>query len=93
MAKKKFEIIIWGRTVIELDDRVIDAVDDEWREHLYNLNTPEDIAEHIAYNLVINNARLTMLDGWADQDDSYAKVLETDWDDWDTEDITSKEKE
>ncbi|GAG42788.1 unnamed protein product, partial [marine sediment metagenome] len=76
MAKKKFEIIIRGRTVIELDEKVIDAVDDEWRAQMYNLHTPEEIAGHIAYNLVLHKIRLTMVDGWANQDDSYAEVLE-----------------
>jgi hypothetical protein len=62
--------------VIELDQKVIDAVTDEWRSMFYKLNTPEEIAAHIAYNMVINNAKLSDLDGWADQPDELAKMIE-----------------
>lgn len=81
MSKRRFRIEFSGEAVIELDDAVIDIVDDEWRAVLYNLHTVEDIAEHIGYNLVINNALLSMLDGWADQPDGNAIVIE--WPDWD----------
>ncbi|MHA2022729.1 MAG: hypothetical protein ACTSWQ_03610 [Candidatus Thorarchaeota archaeon] len=64
------------QAVIELDDEVIDRVDDEWRAGLYNLNTPEEIAVHICYNMVENRLGLSSLDGWADLDDSMAKMLE-----------------
>ncbi len=73
MGKRKFEITFNGIAYIELDDQVIDVVDDEWRSHLYNLRTPEEIAEHIAYNLIFNNGSLSILDGWADQPDENAK--------------------
>ncbi len=74
---------------IELDDAVIDAVDDEWRQELYDLNTPEEIAEHIAYNLIVNNSRLSQLDGWADQPDNNARVIE--WPDIDQWYLKAKE--
>ena len=70
-----FEIEFEGHAIIELDDEVIDAVDDEWRSALYPLYTPEEIAEHIGYNFVINNAELTYLDGWAHLKDSQAKMI------------------
>lgn len=71
MAKRTFHVEFSG--TLELDDSVIDAVDDEWRAALYQLNTPEEIAEHIAYNLA-RGADLTQLDGWADQSDDKAKL-------------------
>ncbi len=80
--KRKFEVKIecnYGdldTAVIELDQRVIDAVDDEWRSMFYPLYTPEDIAEHIAYNIVVNHARLTQLDGWADLSDDMARIID-----------------
>ena len=73
MNKRKFRIIFSGEAEIELDDAVIAVVDDEWRSYLYNLKTPEEIASHIGYNFIFNNARLSMLDGWADQPDSNVK--------------------
>lgn len=78
--KRIFEVHFEGTAVIELDEHVIDVVDDEWRLHLYDLNTPQEIAEHIGYNLVINQARLSHLDGWADQPNENAKIIESpDW--------------
>lgn len=61
---------------IEIDQKAIDVVDDDWRRHICNLITPEQIVEHIGYNLVINNANLSQLDGWADQSDDLAKIVE-----------------
>jgi hypothetical protein len=76
MAKRIFVVSFEAEAVIELDDAVIDAVDSEWRSVFYQLHTPEDIAEHIGFNLVINRAELSHLDGWADQSDENAFVLE-----------------
>jgi hypothetical protein len=58
--------------VIELNDVVIAAVDDEWRKHFYGLNTPQDVAEHIAFNTIMNKTHLSRLDGFADLPDDYA---------------------
>ena len=81
MGKRRFEIRLDGLVEIELDDRVIDVVDDDWRASLYSLHTPEQIAEHIAYNMVINKWGLSVLDGWADQPDENARVIPGgDWD-------------
>lgn len=98
MAKRRFEVTfsMYGEDVdggvIELDDQVIDVVDDEWRANLYDLRTPEQIAEHIAFNMIINNRGLSQLDGWADQPDSNAKILShPDLDHWemDAREITN----
>lgn len=82
MSKRRFRVILHcDDIVIELDERVIDVVDDEWRNHLYQLTTPEEIAAHVAYNLVVNKWRLSTLDGWADQPDSNARIVDTgEWD-------------
>lgn len=64
-----------GNVIVELDEKVINVVDDEWRSRLYNLETPEDIAGHIAYNLV-QGLRLSQLDGWADQPDENARIVQ-----------------
>lgn len=79
--KKRFEVNIecnYGdldTAIIELEQKVIDAVNDDWRSMFYNLHTPEEIAEHIAYNLIVNKSRLTQLDGWADLSDDMAKII------------------
>lgn len=61
--------------IIDLDEICINVVDDDWRDHLYNLHTPEEIAAHIAYNLFVNGIKLTQMDGWADQKDSMVKIV------------------
>jgi hypothetical protein len=73
--------------ILELDQKVIDVVDDEWRSQLYDLHTPEEIASHIGYNLMRHGwgYGLTNLDGWADLDNSLAKVIKyPDLDQWET---------
>lgn len=82
MGKRRFRLIFFMYSeaidvaVIELDDAVIDAVDDEWRKAFYCLVTPEAIARHIGYNLIINRQPLSNLDGWANMPDSFARVVE-----------------
>lgn len=73
-----FNVRFTGEAVIALADEVIDVVDEEWRSMFYDLHTPEDIAEHIAYNLVVNRWDLSSLDGWADQPRSNAKLVYSD---------------
>ena len=92
MGKRRFKLhfSMFGEYVdsgvIELDDAVIEAVDDEWRAQFYNLHTPERIAEHIGFNLIINRQPLSDLDGWADQPNGNARVLEwPDLIDWEIE--------
>jgi hypothetical protein len=64
---------------IEINSDVIDSVDDEWRETFYSsLTTPQKIADHIAFNMVVNDAKLSMLDGFANFPDSYAIIIDTD---------------
>ena len=90
--KRQFRIRVEGEAIIEVDQKAIDVVDDDWRAHIYNLRTPLEIAGHIGYNLVINNADLSRLDGWADQTDDLAKIIEEP--DWETEieEITEQAK-
>ena len=80
MSKRKFEIIFNGTANIELDNAVINAVDEDFKNYIYNLTTIEQIVKHLAYNLIINDEKLSQLDGWADQLDENAKILsEPDW--------------
>jgi|GEM_PF-5798726 len=84
---RKFIVQWTTECVIELEDEVIDRVDDEWRRFLYDLNTPEEIAEHIAFNIIVNNAGLSRLDGWADLPDRMARVTEVDRYWWDSNEV------
>ena len=82
---KKYSVRWEVEAVIEVDDEVIDRVDDEWREHLYDLQTESEIMEHIAHNLLVNRIKLSSMDGWADMDDSKARIVSEEYYQWDTE--------
>ena len=73
----EMESEVIGRGVIELDQRVIDAVDDEWHDMITDsINTPEEIAQFIAFNMVINHANLNSIDGFADLTNDLAIMIE-----------------
>lgn len=55
---------------VEFDDDLMP--DEEWRSVFYPIHTIKDLAEHLAWNFGINNARLSDLDGFADRPDSDA---------------------
>jgi len=78
--RRKFEIVIDGdvEVVIDLDERVISVVDDEWRKVLYNLQTVDEIVTMVA-SCLLRGWRLSQLDGWADQPDENAKILKGQW--------------
>ena len=80
--KKYYMIDLATRCVVEIDDSVIDlAMTKEWQDKFYYFGTREDAVMHIAYNLIVNNPRLSMLDGWADMDDNLARVpTSPEWD-------------
>lgn len=64
---------------VEVDDAVFDVVDDEWQENFYKMDSKDDILLMIASNLV-TGSRLSMLDGWGDQPDENAVLLDESWD-------------
>jgi hypothetical protein len=66
---------IYFEGVIEIDDAVINNVDDSWRKMFYDFTTPQQIAEHIAFNLIVNDATLSQLDGFANLSDDMAVLL------------------
>ena len=76
MNRRYFIIIIRGAAVLELDQQVIDAVDDEWRKYLYDLHSPEEIAEMVGRCMMTLGTGLSNLDGWADQPDENARLLD-----------------
>lgn len=51
--------------------------EDGWRETYYDLQTPEDVAEHLAANIGLAGARPCHLDGWSDLPDEAVQA--SDW--------------
>jgi hypothetical protein len=78
MGKRIFKIGCRVEVEVVLDDQIIDVVDDEWRSQLYNLYTPEEIAEHIGLAL-LQGWTLKQLDGWADQPVTNARLRNDRW--------------
>jgi len=73
MAKFRVTILEEWTYNIELAQTVLDAVDDDWRANFYSLNTPEDIAAHIARNMHAG-MELSQMDGFADQPSTNAHL-------------------
>lgn len=79
MKKRRFLVTVEKSVVVEFDDRIMP--NDDWRKQFYNIQTPQQLAEHIGYNFVANDIdKLSDLDGFADQKDSRAKVEDGSWD-------------
>lgn len=78
MGKRVFEFRFYTEGKVELDDQVIDAVDDNFRKHIYDLETVEDVVEMIVRNM-IKGADLSQLDGWANQPNKNAKIIHEEW--------------
>ena len=89
MPDRKFHINLVIDCDIILDEEVINRVDDEWRSQFYHLTSAHDIAGHIAYNLVVNNLRLSQLDGWADMKDLQAVIISDEVSELSSEEINS----
>ncbi len=69
---KTFDVNI--NATIKIDQKVLDAVDDDWRSHYYQLFDEEEIAAHIAFNVFVNNLSLTQIDGFAHLSDDLVEV-------------------
>lgn len=90
--KRTFVVTLLATATVTIDQAAIDVVNDEWRSHFYRLQTPEAIAEHLAYNAAANGADIHELDGFAHLTSEFAHV-ELDWDgDYETEETTANAK-
>ena len=62
---------IAGTAYVKLHLTVLEQVDDNWRKQFYDLTSDQEIAEHIAYNEIVNHWTLSQLDGFANLPDDY----------------------
>jgi hypothetical protein len=59
---------------ISLDEALVASVlDPKWRAQFYDLRTPEDVAGHLAFNL-LQGRLMRHLDGFADQPEDAAVI-------------------
>jgi hypothetical protein len=75
VTARKFHITLEVEAVVEIDDAVIAAVDDDWRDAFYDLTTPTEIAELIGQNMIMQHMSLSDIDGFADHPDARARVV------------------
>jgi len=72
---KKFSARVTIDVDIEVSKSVLKTAQSKsWRETFYNFKTDDEVAAHLAYNLV-RGAALSQLDGFANRDDSEAAVI------------------
>ena len=76
---KKFVVEIVVRAEIEISEELLNSVlTDEWRQSFYNLTTPAQVAEHLAFNLA-QERPIESLDGFADRKREDVK-FDVSWD-------------
>ena len=80
MAKKTYKVTFNVEVILKISDELIEEVlQPDWQKTFYRLTSPQDVAEHLAYNFVRNRAALTSLDGFAHRKEEDAKLLEENW--------------
>ena len=91
---KKYRVVFNTEVIIEISEDLLASIDDNWRETFYSsYRTNTDIADHLAYNMGIQNLPLGYIDGFADRKDTDAKVIDFDIETSEIEEIKSEEKE
>ena len=87
MAKRRFAVTLESIIILDLDERIIELVDGNWRE-MYDpyTKTPEDIACYVAHDMYRFRYGLSHVDGFVGADDSMATI----YDSW-IEDLSATE--
>lgn len=73
---KRFDVTFTGHATIDIAEEVLALASDANFCSYTGLQSREDIVQHIAFNLVINELTLSQVDGFADRKDDEAKVVE-----------------
>jgi hypothetical protein len=74
----KFKIEFMITADLEISPEVFEQIDEDWKNTFYNLETPEEIAEHISYNM-LRGCNLSNLDGFANLSNNFAKLTNIDY--------------
>lgn len=73
MARRKFRVTLAYE--VEIDEQVIDRCDEKWRRSFYPLDTPEKVAAHVGYNMLLDGCGLAVMDGFRDLPDDLARIV------------------
>lgn len=75
----RFRVSITTTIEIAIDDAIVALCGDAaWVRDFYGLGTPEEIAEHLAYNVGLRYRSVSRLDGFADRADADVVARVTD---------------
>lgn len=85
MTTRKFRVTVTASVTLELDERVLAHVDDDWRRQFYPLRSAEEVAEHLGHNVLLNGCDLSDIDGFANLDDALMRVSDEDVEDIEVE--------
>ena len=74
---KMRRFVVEFAVTIDVKQEIIDiAMSDDWRKTFYDLKSPTEVAEFLAFNLM-RNIDLTQLDGFADRANDEAVHVRT----------------
>lgn len=73
--RQTLTVTVITKVKLDLDKALLP--DDDWRSQFYPIHTMNDVARHIAYNVVANGMeRITQLDGFVDRSVDDCKILD-----------------
>ncbi len=88
--KRTYTVEVTLSVDVVVDDAVFKSVlTDEWRSHFYPLRTEASVLEHLVFNLV-QGRMFDQLDGFANLPGDSARVVKSDWMDWESVDSRGK---
>jgi hypothetical protein len=71
----RYRVLVTTTVEITVADELLAlSQDTAWVRDFYGLDTPELVAEHLAWNIGLNGRELSRLDGFADRDDADVRV-------------------
>jgi hypothetical protein len=80
---------------VEIDiaeDLIEEVLKPDWQKDFYKFANPEDVAYHLAYNILRNHADLKSLDGFAHRDVGDLKIVSEDWSEESANEVPEREK-
>lgn len=79
MTKRHYEVSVTCTLLVEIDERVLKrGTSKSFAKSFYKFDSKEEVAAHIGRNHVLNQTRLSNLDGFADLPNSLVVVHELD---------------
>lgn len=89
---RRFTVTMTAEMTLDVSQELLDEVlTDEWRAQMYQLHTPEEVAHHLAFNL-IQGRSFQSLDGFAMLPDNAVEEVSSELFDEEVEEIKPEPK-